>query len=335
MIVVKRVIENGKQCLQTVKECNTYTDIADVMDAFSREKYNSNPTPYKSYDVIGPFFDICLCYETLNISRLMRMFRSWKEQNNLQNSSIIQVKYYLLRGYSIDEASEIVANIQADRSDSKNPETMKKIVSTKRQKNLYSYKQQARGRAFYRTKGFTEEEIERIVACRNSKWLESMKAAINIDPTINKRKGRTREQLIEKYGYTKAEEIIASRLLGSPSKPERLLGDILSSDWESQWAISYKNRCYLFDYVNHKAKLVLEFNGDIWHANPTLFTETWINPVSRKTAKEIWSYDKKKEQAANSSGYRVVVLWEREIKELGYNKEEVKNKLYEITQNNI
>jgi len=69
---------------------------------------------------------------------------------------------------------------------------------------------------------------------------------------------------------------------------------------------------YIFDInLNNK---IIEYNGDFWHANPTIYNESFINKRLKKTAQEIWDKDQNKIQFAKDQGYNVLVVWEHDFK---------------------
>lgn len=70
---------------------------------------------------------------------------------------------------------------------------------------------------------------------------------------------------------------------------------------------------FCVDLVNHELKIVIEVNGDFWHANPKIFDACWINNMNKKSAQEIWDRDYKRESKIKNAGYDVIVLWQREI----------------------
>lgn len=334
MDITKRIVLNGKAQTVVIKTCFDYKDLEDALIRIHNEK-KLNFLPFKHFNIIKDFFDRCLSRSSVTAWDLEMSFLKWKKDNNLKASGLLELNYYLLRGYSKEEASCLIKQQQIKRSNTNKQQRILKTVKTKRENNSYSSNSQARGRNFYLNKGFTSSEVDAIIDNRNKKWLQSLQLALSKDPTINSRKGKTRQQLIEKYGPTKAYGILSSRLGGSISKPELLIKSLLSSDWDTQWFINFNSQFYVYDFINHKAKIIIEYNGDIWHANPSLYKENWINPVNKKTAKEIWNYDNRKKIAAEANGYKVVVLWEKDFMELRYNNEAVINKLYELTQGNV
>ena len=82
------------------------------------------------------------------------------------------------------------------------------------------------------------------------------------------------------------------------------------------------NRYYFYDCYIPEKNLIIEFNGDLFHANPKIFNENDTpNPYNKNiTAKEIWEYDKMKNNFIINKGYHLIIVWEKDYKE---NKEKV------------
>ena len=59
---------------------------------------------------------------------------------------------------------------------------------------------------------------------------------------------------------------------------------------------------------------IIEYNGDFWHANPLIYDENFINPVSKLTATDIWDKEARKEDVANLHGYTMLRVWESDYK---------------------
>ena len=67
---------------------------------------------------------------------------------------------------------------------------------------------------------------------------------------------------------------------------------------------------HLKDFLNGK---IIEFNGDLWHANPMKYKETDVITMvngNKESVKSIWEHDKKRKQAIESKGFHVHVVWE-------------------------
>jgi very-short-patch-repair endonuclease len=97
------------------------------------------------------------------------------------------------------------------------------------------------------------------------------------------------------------------------SKPEKLIGMLLMSEGFNI-TTQYKVGRYPFDFKLNDYNMLIEFNGDVFHANPNIYLPDDIIPILKKTAQEIWNKDLTKMSLAKSKGYDTVVIWESEIK---------------------
>lgn len=89
-----------------------------------------------------------------------------------------------------------------------------------------------------------------------------------------------------------SEEIISQLILPIPGSNNFLKYDI-----------AYKNK-------------IIEYNGDIWHANPKNYKKTDIPnfPKNFLTAEQLWNKDNRKIQIAINNGFSVLVVWESDYK---------------------
>lgn len=71
---------------------------------------------------------------------------------------------------------------------------------------------------------------------------------------------------------------------------------------------------YCVDIIHEKYKLIIEINGDFWHANPAIYSFDWINNVNKLSAQQIWDRDAKRIKDLNDAGYEVIILWQKDIK---------------------
>jgi len=75
---------------------------------------------------------------------------------------------------------------------------------------------------------------------------------------------------------------------------------------------------YSFDGQIEGTKILLEVNGTFFHADPRVYAETdelRFPDKQIRTAKYIWDKDFNKQQKALEQGYRIVIFWEKDIKE--------------------
>jgi len=73
---------------------------------------------------------------------------------------------------------------------------------------------------------------------------------------------------------------------------------------------------FRYDFTIPSLNLIIEFNGDAWHANPAKYKSSDCpHPIERDlTASQIWKRDQIKKQAAESRGFHVFYVWESEYK---------------------
>jgi hypothetical protein len=59
---------------------------------------------------------------------------------------------------------------------------------------------------------------------------------------------------------------------------------------------------------------IIEFYGNIYHANPSIFSEhDYPNPFSTLSSIEIWNKDKSRINEFIKNGYKVIVVWEKDF----------------------
>ena len=78
---------------------------------------------------------------------------------------------------------------------------------------------------------------------------------------------------------------------------------------------------YYFDFK--VGNVLFQVNGDFWHANPKMYKPNSVINYpggKKKLAANIWKKDLKKRQIAMSQGYKVVYLWETDLKKLTQNQ---------------
>ena len=79
-----------------------------------------------------------------------------------------------------------------------------------------------------------------------------------------------------------------------------------------------------FDILLTETNILIEVQGDYWHANPILYNpDDIVNYGKRKiTAEDRWAEDVKKAKIADNYGYIVIMIWEYDIKK---NKNDITN----------
>lgn len=92
---------------------------------------------------------------------------------------------------------------------------------------------------------------------------------------------------------------------------------------------------YFPDIIHSKYKLIVEFYGDRWHANPNVdrfSKDETIIPLGKntKSAKEIRDRDKIRQSALENEGYKVIIIWEN-----SFDKKNNKELIYKNIENEI
>jgi len=83
------------------------------------------------------------------------------------------------------------------------------------------------------------------------------------------------------------------------------------------------------DIVNVERKIIIEYFGDFFHANPRKYSPDDFIPVIKMTAKEKWNKDRKRNFKLRRFGYNVIVIWENKWMN---NKKSVLKQLNELVQ---
>ena len=101
------------------------------------------------------------------------------------------------------------------------------------------------------------------------------------------------------------------------------------SDFEKEKHIRY-NQKNAYKYDLRIKNLIIEFNGDYYHCNPTIkpySNPEYFNKVKGKTSEQIWKEDDLKIKLARDKGFFVHIVWENDWRQ---NKERCLQKIKDI-----
>lgn len=148
---------------------------------------------------------------------------------------------------------------------------------------------------------------------------------------INSQKALNLETFIRKYGKelgkVKWDEYVKITHFGYSKISQKLFNSInekIKHKYTNIWYATSKNgeykikninvhKTYLLDFYIPELKICIEFDGDLWHANPIIYKPNDIPvPYSNLTAQEIWQQDKERQQFIESQGIKLVRIWESE-----------------------
>jgi hypothetical protein len=140
---------------------------------------------------------------------------------------------------------------------------------------------------------------------------------------------------IEKYGKVQGEykynDFSKKRLFNKGySKMSFYLFEYLSNRIDKNYKIYYgENEWYSYDNINKKYYLLdfyikdlnigIEFNGDIWHANPDIYESNDITFPFDTNLKvsDIWEKDKIKNDFLKTKLNKLIIIWEKDFKKDG------------------
>lgn len=80
-----------------------------------------------------------------------------------------------------------------------------------------------------------------------------------------------------------------------------------------------RKRCFFYDIFLKDYNLIIEVNGDYWHANPSKYKENDLLSIpgdKECLAKDIWEHDRKKKEVALQAGFKVLYIWESDLQGL-------------------
>jgi len=229
-------------------------------------------------------------------------------------------KYWTSRGYSEEEAIKRVSEYQSSTS-----KLNKLKHGCTRRFSPWCVE-------YYVERGYSEEEGKKIVRDNGVKWFDYYRSIAH--PTACRENSQyCKEYYVKRYGddweekYIEKMEYLAKCRSSFRSKiadgvfaklndrftwleSNRYFGD-------NEFVIYSKEhgRSFSYDYVDTTLKVVVEFNGDYWHANPLLYNpdDKIKFPNNRVVlAEDVWMGDYKKNGVISSRGYRVIILWEHE-----------------------
>lgn len=95
--------------------------------------------------------------------------------------------------------------------------------------------------------------------------------------------------------------------------------DLLNYNYERQFPIYFQRddkKCRKhYDFFIKELNLIIEVNGDYWHANPSIYTANDLlhYRFAKITAKDIWERDRIKQKLALDNKYKLLIIWEKDI----------------------
>jgi len=104
-------------------------------------------------------------------------------------------------------------------------------------------------------------------------------------------------------------KIFKNSTIGYISKAQQEIGNILAVDG---FLVEQFVEGMMCDIVNYEKKIIIEYNGDLFHANPRIYKPTDYIEMIKMTAEEKWKKDRAKNFRLRGFGWQVIVIWENE-----------------------
>ena len=114
------------------------------------------------------------------------------------------------------------------------------------------------------------------------------------------------EKLKETRKLGKIKSVIRSK------KEKEIINEIKKLGYNVKHSLKVDSK--ICDIYIPELNLVIEYNGDYWHCNPKKYKPDYYHQVKKKTAKELWEYDKNKIDLIKNSGYILEIVWESDLK---------------------
>lgn len=237
-----------------------------------------------------------------------------KEQykNGREIKFLRNVDDYVKYGYTEEYAVERISNRKTNAA----------VKSAEAQKDKTDQKPNQIG--YWLKKGYTEEQSKILVSERQTTF--SLQKCIEKYGEVDGRNRWQKRQdvwqaTLNSKSPEEKKEINKKKASYVRPNYDSLKESTILTTLEDYFDIHIERQCVLFlsNIDSHRSfdgrygKILIEFNGDYWHCNPSQYNETYYHEVMKKTAKEIWQYDNNKILGAESIGYKVFTIWESEL----------------------
>ncbi len=111
-----------------------------------------------------------------------------------------------------------------------------------------------------------------------------------------------------KIAKKKRLEKSAEKMSNKMTAPERVFDEMMKElgvECECQKVVGNK----IFDFYIPSKNMIVEVDGDYWHANPIIYESKDLNKTQLRNVKN----DKFKEVLAKGNGYKIERVWENEL----------------------
>jgi hypothetical protein len=137
----------------------------------------------------------------------------------------------------------------------------------------------------------------------------------------------TKELFVRKYGELESvkrwNEFILNKSKGFSKISQELFYELDKKFDSNAFCFANKNSEYIFsgtsiirvDFYCPLTNKVIEFFGDYWHMNPSIYTESDINTMINQSASDIWCRDSNRiNELKTIFGVNIKIVWEQDYR---------------------
>lgn len=224
-----------------------------------------------------------------------------------KNSSKRCKEYWMLQGYSEEEATEKVSEAQATFS-------LEKCIGK-----------------------YGEEEGYRIWKERQDKWQNTLKSKPYEElDRINKKKNifSIESYILRGFSEHEAKELLEEKIKMRSTRYSKECVEFIQKNFsnlegclygENEWGYynTKLDKISFFDFTNLNKKIIFEYHGECFHPNIRILSENelknWTHLYTKANYKEILNHDLYKKQLAKSLGFKYFSLYSNDTQEIKYN----------------
>lgn len=198
-----------------------------------------------------------------------------------------EIKHWLKKGFSYEEATQKVADFQSEQSLKGNNEKTR----------------------LKRSRKYSGQNNPMSLVSISKRFGVSKKEAGRLTPAFG-RSGEKHPMFGKKHTSESLLKISRNNVFFGKSKLEHEVTSTLVELFGGE-----KNAPvfgWICDYLNEEKKIIVEFFGDFWHHNPAKYGHDYVNPFTKRSSTFVWERDKRKISELSEQGYLVIVVWESE-----------------------
>lgn len=248
-------------------------------------KGDKNPA-YDHDGKFSPFSEKFIGYDGLDeeskSSKIREVGMKAVNTRTVNHNDATRLEYYIKRGATHDEATKLLAKRQTTF-------TLEKCIEkhgTERGMKVYNNRQERWLTSFYDK---SDEEIKDI----NRRKIDNIATSV---PAVELFRTLQSQFPTKIYKYT----------------------DRDTGDREQILYNENTKRHYKVDFIDELDSKIIEFNGNYFHGNPSMYKETDILHTTGEEYKAVWERNRLRIKELESMGYKVLVIWEYDFK---YNRD--------------